>query len=50
MNTPVDHEKAFFNYFLSKTYYLRYLNKNFFSNPDIDVLAQVAKEFYVKYI
>ncbi len=49
MNTPVDHEKAFFNFFLAKPSYLRSLNKNFFANPDIDVLAQVAKEFYIKY-
>lgn len=49
MNTPIDHEKAFFNYFLSKPTYLTSLDKSFFSNPDVDILSQLAKKFYVKY-
>jgi replicative DNA helicase len=49
MNTPIDHEKAFFNWFLTKPQYLKTLNRGFFSNPDVDVLAQVAKEFFLKF-
>jgi len=49
MNTPIDHEKAFFNWFLTKPQYLKTLNRGFFSNPDVDVLAQVAKDFFLKF-
>jgi replicative DNA helicase len=49
MNTPIDHEKAFFNWFLTKPHYLKTLNRGFFSNPDVDVLAQIAKDFFLKF-
>lgn len=49
MNASIDHEKIFFNFFLSRPIYLKSVGKNFFSNSDIDHLAKIAKEFYLKF-
>ncbi len=49
MNSSIDHEKIFFNYFISRPIYLKSIGKNFFSNHDIDHLAKIAKEFYLKF-
>jgi len=49
MKSSQDHEKTFFKYFLSKPIYLNKVGKKFFKNADIDALANLAKEFYVKF-
>lgn len=49
MNASNDHEKIFFNYFLTKPVYLKIIKPGFFSNPDLDHIAKMAKTFYLKY-
>jgi replicative DNA helicase len=49
MNANTDHEKIFFNYFLSKPHYLKSVRTGFFSNQDLDHIAKLAKDFYVKF-
>ena len=49
MNSSIDHEKIFFNYFLSKPHYLKNVRPGFFSNSDIDDLAKLAKDFYTRF-
>jgi KaiC/GvpD/RAD55 family RecA-like ATPase len=45
----IDYEKIFFLYFLEKPAFLRKIYKGFFSNPDLDLLAQVSKDFQAKF-
>lgn len=49
MNASIDHEKIFFNFFLSRPIYLKSIGVHFFSNSDINHLAKIAKEFYLKF-
>lgn len=49
MNSSNDHEKLFFNYFLSKPQYLKSVRPGFFSNNDLDHLANISKTFYGKF-
>jgi replicative DNA helicase len=49
MNTSIEHEKIFFNYFLSKPSLLKNISPRFFSNTDIDHLAKMSKDFYLKF-
>jgi len=49
MNSNVDHEKIFFNYFLSKPTYLKSIRPGFFKNNDLDVIAKLAKDFYLEW-
>lgn len=49
MNTNTDHEKIFFNYFLSKPHYLKSVRAGFFSNTDLDHIAKLSKNFYLKF-
>lgn len=49
MNSSNDHEKLFFNYFLSKPQYLKSLRPGFFSNNDLEHLAKISKTFYSKF-
>lgn len=49
MQSSIDHEKIFFNYFLDKPHYLKNVRPGFFSNSDIDHIAKVAKDFYTKF-
>ena len=49
MNTNTDHEKIFFNYFLKKSHYLKSVKPGFFGNRDIDHIAKLSKEFYLKF-
>jgi hypothetical protein len=45
----IDYEKIFFLYFLKNPFFLQKIYKGFFSNQDLDFLAQVAKEFQNKF-
>ena len=49
MQSSIDHEKIFFNYFLDKPHYLKNVRPGFFTNSDIDHIAKVAKDFYTKF-
>lgn len=49
MNSSNDHEKLFFNYFLSKPQYLKSLRPGFFGNNDLEHLAKISKTFYSKF-
>jgi len=49
MNSSIDHEKIFFNYFLKKPSYLKSVRPGFFSNRDLDQVAKLAKDFYIKF-
>lgn len=49
MNSSIDHEKIFFNYFLKKPSYLKSVRPGFFSNNDLDHVAKLAKDFYIKF-
>lgn len=49
MNSSVDHEKIFFNYFLKKPSYLKSVRPGFFGNNDLDHIAKLAKDFYTKF-
>jgi replicative DNA helicase len=49
MNSSNDHEKLFFNYFLSKPQYLKSVRPGFFANTDLDHLAKISKTFYGKF-
>lgn len=49
MKSSIDHEKIFFNYFLTKPHYLKGTGKGFFSNTDLDQIAKQAKDFYLKF-
>lgn len=49
MNTNVEQEKIFFNYFLANPHYFNTIRKNFFSNDDISQLSAIAKKFYEKF-
>ena len=49
MKSSIDHEKIFFNYFLTKPHYLKGTGKGFFSNNDLDHIAKLSKDFYLKF-
>ena len=49
MNSNIDHEKIFFNYFLSKPTYLKSIRPGFFKNNDLDLIARQAKDFYLEW-
>jgi replicative DNA helicase len=49
MNTNTDHEKIFFNFFLKKPHYLKAVRPGFFANRDIDHIAKLSKDFYLKF-
>lgn len=49
MKVTIEHEKTFFNYYLSHPQLLKQLGPGFFSNPDIDHVAKIAKDFYIKF-
>ena len=49
MNANTDHEKIFFNYFLSKPHYLKSVRPGFFGNQDLDHIAKLARDFYLKF-
>lgn len=49
MKNSIDKEKVIFNYILKEPKYLVYICKDFFTNPDIDMLANMAREFHAKY-
>ena len=49
MKSNIDHEKIFFNYFLTKPEYLKNTRDGFFSNNDLDELAKMSKNFYLKF-
>ena len=49
MKSSIDHEKIFFNYFLKKSQYLKSTRPGFFSNRDLDHIAKLAKDFYLKF-
>ena len=49
MKSSIDHEKIFFNYFLTKPHYLKGTGKGFFANRDLDQIAKQAKDFYLKF-
>jgi replicative DNA helicase len=49
MNANTDHEKIFFNFFLKKPHYLKAVRPGFFGNRDIDHIAKLSKEFYLKF-
>jgi len=49
MKSSIDHEKIFFNYFLTKPHYLKGTGKGFFANRDLDQIAKLAKDFYLKF-
>ena len=42
MKSSIDHEKIFFNYFLTKPHYLKGTGKGFFANSDLDQIAKYA--------
>ena len=48
MKSSIDHEKIFFNYFLTKPHYLKGTGKGFFANRDLDLIAKLSKDFYLK--
>ena len=45
MKSSIDHEKIFFNYFLTKPHYLKGTGKGFFANRDLDQIAKLSKDF-----
>ena len=49
MNSNTDHEKIFFNFFLKKPHYLKAIRPGFFGNADIDHIAKLSKDFYLKF-
>ena len=49
MKSSIDHEKIFFNYFLTKPHYLKGTSKGFFANRDLDQIAKLSKDFYLKF-
>ena len=49
MKSSIDHEKIFFNYFLTKPHYLKGTGKGFFANRDLDIIAKQARDFYLKF-
>ena len=49
MNANTDHEKIFFNFFLKKPHYLKAVRPGFFANRDIDHIAKLSKDFYLKF-
>jgi len=49
MNVTIEHEKTFFNYYLDEPQLLKQLSSGFFSNPDIDHVAKIARDFYNKF-
>ena len=49
MKNSIDQEKIFFNWFLAHPKYLSSINKNFFTNQDLDDVANLAKEFFIKF-
>jgi len=49
MKSSIDHEKIFFNYFLTKPHYLKGTGKGFFANRDLDLIAKLSKDFYLKF-
>ena len=49
MKSSIDHEKIFFNYFLTKPHYLKGTGDGFFSNRDLDHIAKLSKQFYLKF-
>jgi replicative DNA helicase len=49
MNSNTVHEKRFFNFFLKKPHYFKSIKAGFFTNPDIDHIAKLAKNFYIKF-
>tara|TARA_R110001592_G_scaffold120545_3_gene324949 strand:- start:27896 stop:29182 length:1287 start_codon:yes stop_codon:yes gene_type:complete len=49
MNTNIDHEKIFFNYFLSKPTYLKSIRPGFFKNQDLNLISSYAKNFYLEF-
>ena len=49
MKSSIDHEKIFFNYFLTKPHYLKGTGKGFFANRDLDQIAKLSKDFYLKF-
>lgn len=49
MKANIDQEKIFFNYFLSKPTYLKKIGPGFFSNQDLDHVAKIAKNFFLKF-
>ena len=49
MKSSIDHEKIFFNYFLTKPHYLKSTGNGFFSNRDLDQIAKLSKDFYLKF-
>ena len=49
MKSSIDHEKIFFNYFLAKPHYLKGTGNGFFGNRDLDQIAKLAKDFYLKF-
>jgi len=49
MNANTDHEKIFFNYFLSKPTYLKSTRPGFFANVDLDSIVKLAKKFYLEF-
>ena len=49
MKSSIDHEKIFFNYFLTKPHYLKGTSNGFFANRDLDQIAKLSKDFYLKF-
>ena len=49
MKINTDHEKLFFNYFLSKPNFLKNLGNSFFKNKDLDFISRLARDFYFKF-
>jgi len=49
MKSSIDHEKIFFNYFLTKPHYLKGTGDGFFANRDLDQIAKLSKAFYLKF-
>ena len=49
MKSSIDHEKIFFNYFLTKPHYLKGTGNGFFANRDLDQIAKLSKAFYLKF-
>lgn len=49
MNTNIEQEKIFFNYFLSNPKYLKELRVSFFGNEDLRFLAKIALKFFEEY-
>jgi len=49
MKVTIEHEKTFFNYYLSNPQLLKQIGLGFFSNADIDRVAKIAKDFYLQF-